>query len=612
MCIRDSPIGANDDQIGLANELAEHLIEIKTGMRPEAIAPAAGFDPAVTTVGEREQRKFEEFAVLPEGHPFHAMSLTTLRRRRKEYKEGGVPGLLDKRATKSPTRFGRQDETVVALIAEQIEAQADEATVSFKTFYRRVERRVDAHNEKAAKPVECPSLSTVRRITLDMPEGKYAFGDANRRRSNNSSPYANLTPFYASRPGDEVQIDSTKLNCWVRNNDGTRWFRPELTIAVDVATRAVLTFRLTEKASNSTDTAELLAGILTPEPFRDGWKERLRYGYDSVPIERAVSLDQRIKRAARIPVVFPSTITIDNGKAFVSQQFFRVCEQFGISVNVARPATGHDKAVVERFFRTLDARFLEHLDGYTGRAVHMKGKTPPDARGLFTLEQLTDLFAEFLVNFHDMPHSGLHLPHADGVSVSPNDMYEFLVAAHGYLPAPASFNETIVALPFFEVEVHHYGVEHKGRTFDSAALDGIRRRKNKNNKPTGRWRFYYHGDDTRCVYFLDDEYDEVHSIPWTLDDRVSFPFSEQAWKAALDATSKTLSVEERQGDAIKHLQNICDRLAAGEGVEPSPRQKQHVKDRELAEIQPAKPKKKAPNPSAMTDEEYRRIMEEGQ
>ena len=567
---------------------------MKTGLKPNSNTPAPAYDPAKTGVGAREKAKVAEFKKLPKGHPWRNMKIGTLRLHRKRLKDSGVTGLLDQRSLRTKSRFGNQDETIVGMMKDQIEAQADSATVTATTFYRRLERRVDEYNKAAEKQVECPSIRTVERILKGMPEARYLFGDANRRRSNNSSPNFNLKPFYASRPGDEVQIDSTKLNCWVKNAAGEK-FRPELTVSMDVATRAVVGYRLTELGTNAIDTAEVLAKILTPEPFRHGWEERLRYNYESIPHKRAVSLDKRLEAAAQLPVVFPNKIVIDNGRAYVSHVFFDACEHFGISVQRARPATGHDKAIVERFFRSLDARFLEHLgDAYTARAVHLRGKDDPTPKALYTLQQLDDLFAEFLIIYHDLPHGGLTMPWSEELPVSPNDMYEFLVGAHGYLPCPVSFTETIDVLPKVSLKVHQYGVEFNKRIFDSPALDPYRR-PNKNSAD-GSWSFRYHTDETRFIYFYDEDRDTVVSIPWTLNEKISFEFAEEAWTKAVAKTSKTDELRKRQREALDHLKKLGDDITEGKTAAERPRLKQHRDDAELSDIETVEAK---PAPTAI-------------
>ena len=590
------PIGADDDQMSIAIELAADLTQVNTGYRPGEDTFRPGYDPAKTSIGLREANKVAEWEKLPEDHPFHGWSVKNLRVKRKKFKDHGVPGLLDQRKVRAKTRYGRQDTELVSLIREQLLAQADKSTVSFKTFFRRVERSVAKHNEKTDEAIECPSLSTVRRIALDLPEGRYAFSDATLRRSNNSSPNSGHRPFHAARPGDEVQIDATKLNCFVqviypgkgkKKKSEVKVLRPEIIAAVDVATRAVLAYRISAVEAKAVDAADILAKILTPEPFRPGWEERLRFKYKAVPIERAIDLDRRIEKAAKVPVVFPNRIVVDNGKVFLSNQFFQACDKFGISVDFARPRTGHDKAVVERFFGTLDARFLEHLQDYTGRAVNMKGVFPNGVLPEYTLEQLDDLFAEFIVNYHDMPHSSLSLPHAEGVPVSPNDMYSFLVATHGYLPTPASFTETIDILKPFEADIQQYGVNHRGRTFDSPVLDPFRNRENK-NRADRKWVFRYSEDETRYVYFKDEELDFAYAIPWRFIDEVDFPFPEHAW---VEAAAQVANPDRLDGQkkAIKHLKVICDKLDSGDRAVM--RQAKHELDRELADVRPAPTKK---------------------
>lgn len=44
--------------------------------------------------------------------------------------------------------------------------------------------------------------------------------------------------------------------------------------------------------------------------FRPGWEDRLRYSYESIPVERLKDLDQRLDAAARVPVIYPNKVTI--------------------------------------------------------------------------------------------------------------------------------------------------------------------------------------------------------------------------------------------------------------------------------------------------------------
>ena len=73
----------------------------------------------------------------------------------------------------------------------------------------------------------------------------------------------------AARPGEIVQIDSTRLDVMAVLDDGVV-ARPELTIAVDVATRTICAALLRPAGTKGVDAAVLLARMLVPEPMRPG------------------------------------------------------------------------------------------------------------------------------------------------------------------------------------------------------------------------------------------------------------------------------------------------------------------------------------------------------
>ncbi|MGC0379666.1 hypothetical protein RKD28_007182 [Streptomyces sp. SAI-229] len=79
-----------------------------------------------------------------------------------------------------------------------------------------------------------------------------------------------FTPATALRPGEQVQVDTTRLDVLALFDDG-RLARPELTIAVDVATRAILAAVLCPSATKAVDAALLLAEMAVPHPTRPTW-----------------------------------------------------------------------------------------------------------------------------------------------------------------------------------------------------------------------------------------------------------------------------------------------------------------------------------------------------
>ena len=99
------------------------------------------------------------------------------------------------------------------------------------------------------------------------------------------------------------------------------------------------------------------------------------------------------------------------------------CRALGISVQPARPYTPTDKAIVERTFHSINTLFCQHVAGYVGGNVTMRGKDP-SADAVFTVAQLQDLFDEWVVAvWQNRPHESLTHLWGQSAAVSPNDAY---------------------------------------------------------------------------------------------------------------------------------------------------------------------------------------------
>ncbi|MDQ0787785.1 SDR family NAD(P)-dependent oxidoreductase [Streptomyces sp. B3I8] len=120
-----------------------------------------------------------------------------------------------------------------------------------------------------------PSKTTFYRLVEAVSVGTHAFGSAVSRRSQARRPEGMFTPSAACRPGELVQIDTAPLDVLVILENGVSG-RPELTIAVDVATRTICAAVLRPAGTKAVDASLLLAKTLVPEPLRPGRPEALR------------------------------------------------------------------------------------------------------------------------------------------------------------------------------------------------------------------------------------------------------------------------------------------------------------------------------------------------
>ena len=346
-----------------AREWERHIVEVETGLPPGALpgaTPRAGFDPASTTIAERDQAKAAELGV----------SLRTVKTRRARYTQQGLWGLVDQRAVRLSAATGRTDARLVAAIREVIDAETDTSTGTRSRLIRRVVKTVEATYGPGVVPL--PGRSTLYKVIDAVASGRHTFGSAVTRRQTANRPHGMFTPTHAARPGEQVQIDSTPIDVLVLLDSGVP-VRADLTIVVDVATRTICAAVLRPVGTKAVDAALLLARMLVPEPMRPGWSGALRMSASRLPHARLLDIDARMELAAARPVIVPDTIVIDGGKVFVSDTFTRACERLGISIQRARPRTPTDKAIVEATFGSINTLFCQHVAGYTGSNTTLAG-----------------------------------------------------------------------------------------------------------------------------------------------------------------------------------------------------------------------------------------------
>ncbi len=367
-----------------AREWERHIVEVETGLPPDALpgaTPRAGFDPASTTIAERDQAKAAELGV----------SLRTVKTRRARYTQQGLWGLVDQRAVRLSAATGRADARLVAAIREVIDAETDTSTGTRSRLIRRVVKAVEATYGPGVVPL--PGRTTFYKVIDAVATGRHTFGSAVTRRQTANRPQGMFTPTHAARPGEQVQIDSTPIDVLVLLDNGVP-VRADLTIAVDVATRTICAAVLRPVGTKAVDAALLLARMLVPEPMRPGWSAALRMSASRLPHARLLDIDARMELAAARPVIVPDTIVIDGGKVFVSDTFTRACERLGVSVQRARPRTPTDKAIVEATFGSINTLFCQHVAAYTGSNTTLRGL---DVTGAWTLPELQDLLDEWLL-----------------------------------------------------------------------------------------------------------------------------------------------------------------------------------------------------------------------
>ncbi|TMR88555.1 transposase family protein [Nonomuraea basaltis] len=394
---RGRPIPADRVVDGLPTRVVEearwwegHILEVLFGLPPDAdpgARPRSEYDPACWSLTKREEAKAAELTRLG-----HAVKTSTLKHRRQRYEARGLAGLVDGRAGKRMSRFGRVDERVVQAMQAAIEEATDASSRTAGYIFWRTEQILDDRHGRGV--VTMPSRATCYRLFDKLTASRHTTGSARTRRSLANQPAGPFSTAQVSAPGELMQIDSTALDVMVLLDDGAPG-RVELTGMIDVATRTVSAAVL-RPTTKSVDASVLLARTVTPEPMRPGWPEALRMSRSVLPHTRMLELDARLEHAAAKPVIIPETIVCDHGNAFLSRNFRASCAFLGINFQPAHEGTPTDKPHIERMMSSVGTLFAQFVAGYTGSSVERRGRDV-DAEPLWSLLELQDLLDEWIV-----------------------------------------------------------------------------------------------------------------------------------------------------------------------------------------------------------------------
>ncbi|GAB2885011.1 Mu transposase C-terminal domain-containing protein [Streptomyces mayteni] len=538
-----------------------HIREVETGLPdgPDGDGmPRPEYDPQRWTLAQREQAKAEELTALG----FGRVSRATVQRMRLAYRRQGLWGLVDHRSTRAYSPTGRADERVVAAIKEVLRRQRGRSKGTISALLPKVTRLLEERH--GAGVVAPPSQASFYRLVHQLAAPTDLPG-----RPVGTPPLSlegrAFTPTVALRPGEQVQIDTTRLDVLALFEDGTVG-RPELTIAIDVATRAILAAVLCPAGTRSVDAALLLAEMTVPHPARPTWPDALRFAHSShLPQRlRLMSLDERLQGAAARPVAVPETIVVDRGRVFLSQAFTAACETLGISVQLTPPFAPTAKGIVERAFGTINAGFCQHLPGYTGPDVTQRG---PAAEGeaCLSVAQLQDLLDEWLVHYHHRPHEGLRHPRLPKVALSPNQMWAALVAIAGHVPVPLTGTDYLELLPVRWQAITPSGIRINHRTYDHDLLAPYRGQTSGIAARNGKWEVHYNPHDARQIWIrLPDQ--GLVELPWIHRDHTHWPFDERTWQHIRATTIRHPDRNQHEADLADALDHLMRRAHTGNGT----------------------------------------------
>ncbi|MEU2770989.1 TniB family NTP-binding protein [Streptomyces diastaticus] len=548
--------GLPDTEIERVTELEGHLLEATTGYR-SVTAQAEGADPHPDfhpdlPARQRIARKAKELG-MTDRRLWDVLGA---------WRAEGLWALVDRRKHKVSNPLAGVDAKIIEAILDQHAAEIEDSTGTLDRFHRRVQNRLDAKHGAGA--VRLPSRATFHRYTQLLLKGRHTFGASTTRRTTAQQPDRIFGHLIAHRPGEVVLMDSTPLDirAWDPATDTTHGV--ELTVALDLATRSLLSWRITPEATKAVDVGLLLIDAMTPEPMRPGWADRLRYQMARIPLPRKLDYHQRLADGAARPVVFPETLIIDHGKQFDSDVVHRACTRLGINLQLGRKGKPTDKPQVEAVFATINNQFSKHVAGYKGNDVVHRGKNVEQA-ARWSIPDLEDLFAEYVVSVYQRRrHDGLIMPGFPDLRLSPNEAYSLAVARSGYVACPTDPELYYELLPIQWRTIQPYGVEYQYLTYDADIL--YRYRKSTSPYPGGKWPIRIDPRNVLHAYFQDPADGAWHVLRWTHAGSDHVPFTDVTLREAIRLVTARRGNPDNQdevADALRELQNRTDAPETG-------------------------------------------------
>jgi len=529
----------------------EHLREMTTGYRlgHESLAmpgePRPQFAPGVSRM-DRYREKAAELGV----------GVSTLRRRAAALDEFGPQGLLPAHTGWAAGAWGEADPRWVDACQQVLARHVNGSRPTRALVLAQIAALLAEQYGEGV--VRCPASSTGYRLLARMTKGTNAFtGSTKAKRSIASRPAGVYGRLRATRPGEFVLLDTNRLDVYAMETLTCRWVQAELSIAMDLYSRAIVGLRLTPVSTKAVDVAAVLYETL--RPHSQAGSALPAAGVAGIVV---VPADRLCDHAGRplLPSVAAETVVFDHGQIYLSDHLNSVCARFGISLQPARPRTPTDKSPLERWFRSLNDGLLVALPGYKGADVHSRG-LDVENEAFFFLDELETIIRQWVHLYHQRPHDGLCVPEIPGLELSPLEMFEHGINRAGYLTI---LDHPDLAYEFLQVRwvktIQHYGIQLGGMRYHAPVLAKY---KNTASPYTGvhggQWPISVDPGDVTRVFFRDPDDGRWHTCWWEHAPALGQPMSAEAIAYA----RKLATTQHRFPDTQRALTELLQRWGAG-------------------------------------------------
>lgn len=485
------------EQIRRLQFLADHLDEMTTGIHPDRPGVYNPVYRPNRPIRDREVEKSAELAQLG-----YTISAASLHRKRLAYSPGpgirSLVALLDGRTTRVTDPLAVIPDEFVRAIRAMLDDAADKTTTT-----SRIHRREIVGWLARLYPDQTftlPHPNTLRKWVRIVDTNGHINATAKQRNSDSKRPSWVYQSRPAIMPGHEVQVDSSKFDILVRDeNDNVH--RATLVAMIDKRTRSVCASGVYDDSTKGFDLALLLARALAPRRARRARRHFAHVDTPKMPWVKDLAAEERAEYDDRVPFIYPQRLIIDNGADYRSHVFLSACARFGVDLSIAPPGSPTWKAVVENFFAQAMILFGEQLPGFIGGNVLDRARIDPPVESLLTIDQLAELWDEWItVVWQNRVHGGLIDPQNKKRNMTPNKMYLASYAAAAPVPLPITRDDYIALLPVQFRTVQPDGITIATRRYDSIGLAALRGRPSGDARNANKWAVRYDPLDAAAVW----------------------------------------------------------------------------------------------------------------
>jgi hypothetical protein len=364
---------------------------------------------------------------------------------------------------------------------------------------------IKAHNDRRQTPIDLPPSRAQRTIVASLMRASGLSGQAAMKNVVTKA----LRPAGRSQrrreliPGEQVEVDSTRLDVRLIDRGTGKEVSAELLIAVDRATRSLLALRLVPGATTAADVAGLVFSMSSPKQARTVLRDGAAWNYswmtpDAIAHWSSTSGAEKAGSYYGIPFVMVQEIICDHGMAYMARAVMSVLRRNGISLSPSRTASPWDKPHVERWFLYLRKALLMFLHGYTGGSVQDRNG---EIVAALYIDEMEHLLLTFVAEIHQhRTIRGFRHPADPGRDLNPRAALE-AAAREGTLLLPDFDEERVFDyLPTVFLKPDGAGfISLKGHKFSSPTTKMLRRKEGPYEN--GKWAFKFDAHDFRFIWF---------------------------------------------------------------------------------------------------------------